>query len=99
MEIKISSKNVEITDSIHSIIHKKMEHVHILEKMQHIEFKIDAPHHKPHKVFIDFHYMHKDYHLESKEKDFYCALDTVIQKLNRQLVKIKETKQSHIIKH
>ena len=99
MEIKISSKNVDITDAIHSTVYKKIEHIHMLEKLQHIDIKIDAQHHKPQKVSIDFHYMNKDYHLESEDKDFYSAMDLVIKKLNRQLVKIKETKNTHLMKH
>lgn len=50
---------------------------------------------KRHKAEINLRVKGKDLHAESIAQDLYAAIDTVIDKLDRQVIKYKERVQSH----
>jgi putative sigma-54 modulation protein len=47
------------------------------------------------KAEITLHVRGKDIHAESIDEDLYAAIDTLVDKLNRQVIKYKDKRQDH----
>ena len=107
MNLTISGHHVEVTPAIREYVHSKLERVR-----RHFDQVIDIAviltvdklreKEKRHKADINLHISGKDIHVESLANDLYAAIDALIDKLDRQVIKHKDKIQEHpheAIKH
>ena len=95
MNIQITGRHVEITEALHSFINEKfaklerhfdnITQIHVMLGIQKEQHKAEAQVHvSGGKLFA-----------QSAESSMYAAIDTLIDKLNRQLIKHKEKLKNH----
>lgn len=107
MNLTISGHHVEVTAAIREYVQTKLERV-----TRHFDQVIDIAviltvdqsreKEKRHKADINLHLSGKDIHVESSAHDLYAAIDTLVDKLDRQVLKHKDKIQNHqhdAIKH
>ena len=95
MNLNITGHHVEVTPAINDYVKTKLERVirhfdnvisvHVIltvEKLQH-------------KAEVTLRVKGKDIHADSIESDLYAAIDTLADKLDRQVVKHKEKVSNH----
>ena len=100
MNITISGHHLDVTPAIRDHIHGKLERI-----KRHFDQVIDIAvilsvdnlpeKQKRQKAEINLHMSGKDVHVESIAQDLYSAIDTLIDKLDRQVLKHKDKKQNH----
>ena len=100
MNLTISGHHLEVTPAIREHIHSKLERI-----MRHFDQVIDIAviltvdklkeKDKRHKADINLHVPGKDIHVESLAHDLYAAIDLLIDKLDRQVIKHKDKIQDH----
>ena len=100
MNITISGHHLEVTPAIREHISNKLERI-----VRHFDQVIDIAviltvdklkeKDKRHKVDINLHVPGKDIHVESMAHDLYAAIDLLIDKLDRQVIKHKDKIQDH----
>lgn len=89
--IQITGRHVEVTKAIHDYVVDKFEKIerhfdHITNS--HIILEVEK---QDHKAEATVHASgHADFFAEAKEKNMYAAIDLLIDKLDRQVVKHKE---------
>jgi len=102
MNLNITGHHLEVTDSIREYVTSKLDKV-----IRHFEH-VTAVHvilsvaKLRQKAEITVHVRGKDIFVESEEEDLYAAIDSMIDKLDRQVVKHKEKSADHsrdAIKH
>jgi len=102
MNLNITGHHLEVTESIRDYLTGKLEKV-----IRHFEH-VTATHvilsvaKLRQKAEITVHVRGKDIFVESEEEDLYAAIDSMVDKLDRQVVKHKEKKADHTrdaIKH
>jgi len=95
MQIDISGHHVEITDSLRSYVEEKFDRVykrsdkitdtHVILSVEKLVQRAEATVQlKGNKLFA-----------EAKNEDMYAAIDSLIDKLDRQVVKYKEKTKDH----
>ncbi len=107
MNLTISGHHLELTPAIRKHVQEKLERIR-----RHFDHVIDiavilAVDNLPqkdqrHKAEINLRVRGKDIHVESIAQDLYAAIDTLIDKLDRQVLKYKTKLQDHqhaAIKH
>lgn len=100
MNITISGHHIEVTPAIREHIQSKLERI-----MRHFDQVIDITvtitvdklkeKEKRHKADINLHVPGKDIHVESMAHDLYAAIDLLMDKLDRQVIKHKDKIQDH----
>ena len=100
MNITISGHHLEVTPAIREHIKSKLERI-----MRHFDQVIDITvtitvdklkeKEKRHKADINLHVPGKDIHVESVAQDLYAAIDLLMDKLDRQVIKHKDKIQDH----
>ena len=100
MNLTISGHHVEVTPAIREYVHTKLERVR-----RHFDQVIDIAviltvdklreKEKRHKADINLHISGKDIHVESLAHDLYAAIDALVDKLDRQVIKHKDKIQEH----
>ena len=90
MNLQISGHHLEVTPAIHDYVTGKIERV-----VRHFDNLIDvnvilSVDKLQHKVEATVHVRGKDIHVESIDADMYAAIDLLVDKLDRQIVKHKE---------
>ena len=97
MNLQLTGQHVEITPSIRNYVMSKLERInrhfdHVIDV--NVVLSVDK---LQHKVEVNLHTRGKDIHVEAIEADMYAAVDMLIDKLDRQVVKHKEklTGQRH----
>ncbi len=100
MNLTISGHHLDLTPSIRdyaqsklSRITKRFDQVIDIHAIFSVGASIEKE--KRHKAEINLRLKGKDLHAESIAQDLYAAIDTVIDKLDRQVIKYKERVQSH----
>jgi len=102
MNLKITGHHLEVTDSIREYVTSKLDKV-----VRHFEH-VTATHvilsvaKLRQKAEVTIHVRGKDIFVECEEEDLYAAIDSMVDKLNRQVVKHKEKSADHTrdaIKH
>jgi putative sigma-54 modulation protein len=100
MNLTISGHHLELTPAIRAYAESKLARVtkrfdQVIDI--HAIFSVGAAveKEKRHKAEINLRLKGKDLHAESIAQDLYAAIDTVIDKLDRQVIKYKERVQSH----
>ena len=90
MQINLSGHHLEVTDSLKSYVHEKLERLerhfdHVLDI--HVVLSVEKLNHK---AEATMHVSGNSIHANSVEEDMYAAIDTLVDKLDRQVIKHKE---------
>jgi putative sigma-54 modulation protein len=95
MNLQISGRHLEITPAMHAYVTEKLERVtrhfdHVIEvsavlSVEKLKQKAEAT----------VHLSGKDIYVESIDEDLYAAIDTLADKLDRQVQKHKQKLQDH----
>lgn len=95
MNLTISGHHVDVTPAIREYVMNKLERVtrHFDQVIDvHVVLTVEKLRQK---AEINLHLRGKDLHCEATDADLYAAVDLLIDKLDRQVVKHKECLQSH----
>ncbi|HRD32960.1 MAG TPA: ribosome-associated translation inhibitor RaiA [Rhodocyclaceae bacterium] len=95
MNLKITGHHVEVTDAIRDYVNSKLDRV-----IRHFDNvtsvvvilsveKLDQ------KAEVTVHVRGKDIFVESTDADLYAAIDSMTDKLDRQVIKYKQKNQDH----
>ena len=96
MTIKITGHHVEVTPALHDYVTGKLDRVirhfdhvtsvHVILSVAKLKQKAE----------VTLHVKGKDIFADSEEADLYAAIDTLADKLDRQVVKHKEKINNHV---
>lgn len=95
MQINISGRHVEVTDSMREYVASKIErltHHHDRITSTNVILSVDK---LIQKAEATIHVSGKDVFAEATNEDLYAAIDALVDKLDRQLIKHKEKMRSH----
>lgn len=90
MQINLTGHHVDITPALRDYVHGKLERIerHCDNATQsHVILCVEKLRHK---AEATIHVAGQDIHADSVEEDMYAAIDTLIDKLDRQITKYKE---------
>ena len=95
MNFSLTGHHLDITPAIRDYVMAKLERV-----TRHFDDVIDvnvvmSVEKLRHKVEVNLHARGKDIHVEAIEPDMYAAIDVLADKLDRQVLKHKEKRESH----
>lgn len=90
MNLKITGLHLEITPPLREYIESKLERI-----LRHVDHVIDitvtlSVDKLDQKADVNVHLSGKDIHVEAVEADMYAAIDALMDKLDRQVLKHKE---------
>ncbi len=96
MNLNLTGHHLDITPALRDYVVAKLDRV-----TRHFDHVIDvnvvlAVDKLQHKVEVNLHTRGKDIHVEAIEADMYAAIDVLIDKLDRQVVKHKEKQAEHV---
>lgn len=95
MQINISGRHIEVTDSMREYVTSKIErltHHHDRITSTNVIVSVDK---LIQKAEATIHVSGKDVFAEATNEDMYAAIDALVDKLDRQLIKHKEKMRSH----
>jgi putative sigma-54 modulation protein len=95
MQLKITGHNVEITDSMRAYVEKKLERI-----TRHVDSVIDlhcvlGVDKLQHRAEVTLHVSGSHIHVDAVDPNMYAAIDALVDKLDRAVVKYKEKVQDH----
>jgi putative sigma-54 modulation protein len=95
MNLNLTGHHLEITPAIRDYVLAKLDRV-----IRHFDHVIDvnvvmSVDKLRHKAEVNLHTRGKDIHVEAIEPDMYAAIDALVDKLDRQVVKHKERRAEH----
>jgi putative sigma-54 modulation protein len=100
MNLTISGHHVELTPAIREYVQGKLERIkrhfdHVIDIA--VILTVDKPSEKEksQRAEVNLHVRGKDLHAESIADNLYAAIDTLIDKLDRQVIKHKTKQQDH----
>jgi putative sigma-54 modulation protein len=95
MQINLTGRHLDITDAIRSYVQSKFErlerhfdhvtNVHVILSVEKLRQKAEA----------SMHISGADVFADSEHEDMYAAIDTLVDKLDRQVLKHKEKMKNH----
>lgn len=95
MQINLTARHLDITDAIRSYVQNKFErlerhfdhmtNVHVILSVEKLRQKAEA----------SFHVSGHDVYADAEHEDMYAAIDGLIDKLDRQVLKHKEKMKNH----
>ena len=95
MQINLTGRHLDITDAMRSYVTNKFErlgrhfdhmtNVHVILSIEKLRQKAEA----------SFHISGHDVYADSEHEDMYAAIDTLVDKLDRQVLKHKEKMKNH----
>ena len=96
MNLNLTGHHLDITPALRDYVVAKLDRV-----TRHFDHVIDvnvvlAVDKLQHKIEVNLHTRGKDIHCEAIEADMYAAIDVLIDKLDRQVVKHKEKRAEHV---
>ena len=95
MNINITGHHVDITPAIRDYVQSKLDRAighYDNVTSTHVILSVDK---LQQKAEITLHVKGKDIYADSRESDLYAAIDTLVDKLDRQMVKHKEKISTH----
>jgi putative sigma-54 modulation protein len=100
MNLKISSRHVEVTPAMRSHLENKLTRVmHHFDQVTSVSVILSINNEKEKELHnhaeITVHIKGKDLFAEAHHSDMYHAMDLVVDKLDRQILKHKEKVQDH----
>jgi putative sigma-54 modulation protein len=107
MNLTISGHHLELTPAIREYVQNKLERIkrhfdHVIDVAVILTVDNLPEKEKRQKAEINLHLRGKDLHVESIAHDLYAAIDSLVDKLDRQVIKYKTKIQDHqhaAIKH
>jgi putative sigma-54 modulation protein len=95
MNVQVSGHHVEVTPAIRGYVLTKLERI-----QRHFDHVIDinvilSVEKLKQKAEINVHVRGKDIYVESNEEDMYAAIDLMMDKLDRQIIKYKDKAFAH----
>ena len=107
MNLTISGHHLEVTPAIREYVQAKLERIkrhfdHVIDIAVILTVEKLPEKEKRQKAEINLHLRGKDLHVESMAHDLYAAIDALVDKLDRQVIKYKTKLQDHqhdAIKH
>jgi putative sigma-54 modulation protein len=95
MNLNLTGHHLEITPAIRDYVVAKLDRVtrhfdHVIDV--NVVMSVDKLRHK---AEVNLHTRGKDIHVEAIEPDMYAAIDALVDKLDRQVVKHKEMRVQH----
>ncbi len=95
MNLSITGHHLEITDPLRDYVMQKLERI-----TRHFDRVIDVKvllsvDKLVQKAEVNIHVRGKDIFAESSHEDMYAAIDTLVDKLDRQVLKYKEKQNDH----
>jgi putative sigma-54 modulation protein len=90
MNLNVSGHHLELTPAIRTYVHAKLERVsrhfdHVIDA--HVILTVDKLRQK---AEVTLHVRGKDLHCECEEQDLYAAIDLLVDKLDRQVLRYKD---------
>ena len=95
MQINLTARHLDITDALRSYVQNKIErleryfdhmtNVHVILSVEKLRQKAEA----------SFHISGHDVYADSEHEDMYAAIDGLVDKLDRQVLKHKEKMKNH----
>ncbi|OOY36201.1 ribosome hibernation-promoting factor, HPF/YfiA family [Solemya velum gill symbiont] len=95
MQINLTGRHIDITDSLRDYVTSKMDrierhfdhvtNIHVVLDVEKLRQKAEA----------SFHISGHDIFAEAENEDMYAAIDSLVDKLDRQLLKYKEKMKNH----
>ncbi|TIC84596.1 ribosome hibernation-promoting factor, HPF/YfiA family [Crenobacter intestini] len=95
MNLKITGLHLEVTPALRDYVEEKLDRV-----VRHVDNVIDTSvtlsvDKLVQKAEVNVHLAGKDIHVEATDSDMYAAIDALIDKLDRQVIKHKEKLSEH----
>ena len=95
MNLSISGHHLDVTPALREYVTGKLDRV-----VRHFDQVIDmrvilSTDSQVRKAEINLHVRGKDLHVESTHEDLYAAIDTLVDKLDRQVIKYKSMRSDH----
>jgi len=95
MNLKVTGLHLEVTPAIREFVETKLERI-----TRHVDHVIDVAvtlsvDKLVHKAEVNVHLSGKDIHVEATVSDMYAAIDALMDKLDRQVLKHKEKLTEH----
>ena len=95
MNLNVSGRHVAVTPSIRSYVECKLTRIN-----RHFDHVIDVSvilsvEKLQQKAEVTVHVSGKDIHVESEDADLYAAIDSLVDKLDRSILKHKEGLRAH----
>lgn len=95
MNIKVTGLHLELTPSLREYIETRLERI-----TRHVDDLIDVSvtlsvDKLVQKAEVNAHLSGKDIHVEATDSDMYAAIDALMDKLDRQVLKFKEKQTEH----
>jgi putative sigma-54 modulation protein len=90
MNLNVSGHHLEVTPAIRTYVHSKLERIarhfdHVIDA--HVILTVDKLRQK---AEVTLHVRGKDLHCECEEADLYAAIDLLVDKLDRQVLRYKD---------
>ena len=100
MNLTISGHHLELTPAIREYVQDKLERIkrhfdHVIDVAVILSIDTLTEKETRQRAEINLHLRGKDLHVESEAQDMYAAIDTLIDKLDRQVLKHKSKIQNH----
>lgn len=100
MNLTISGHHLDLTPAIREYVQAKLERIrrhfdHVIDVAVILTVDKLSEKEKRQKAEINLHVRGKDLHAESLAQDIYAAIDALIDKLDRQVIKYKTKIQDH----
>ena len=100
MDLKISYRHLEPSDSISAKIEEKVKHLKkYFQGKLNIDWVCSVEGHQQHKSEVNVTFGGMSFHAHAVDKNLYASLDLVIQKLEKQIQKKNEKLKNHIHKN
>ncbi|WP_199102535.1 ribosome hibernation-promoting factor, HPF/YfiA family [Aquitalea sp. ASV11] len=95
MNLKVTGLHLEVTPAIREYVETKLERI-----TRHVDHVIDVAvtlsvDKLVQKAEVNVHLSGKDIHVEATDSDMYAAIDALMDKLDRQVLKHKEKQSEH----
>ena len=95
MNLTVSGHHVAVTSAIRSYVENKLSRItrhfdHVIDV--NVILSVDKLRQK---AEVSCHVRGKEIHVESEDADLYAAIDLLVDKLDRQIIKYKDRVQAH----
>ncbi len=100
MNLKISGHHVELTPALREYVQNKLERItrhfdNVIDITVTLAVDANTEKEKRQRAEINLHMRGKDLHVESEAQDMYAAIDLLMDKLDRQVLRHKDKIQDH----
>lgn len=95
MQINITGHHVELTEALTEFVHNKFERLERhFDNITNVQVTLSVEKQRQ-KAEADMHVAGGEIFAQSEQEDMYAAIDAMIDKLDRQVIKHKEKMKSH----